>query len=77
MSRKGKERERDYQYAFRPGARDPALWSHEEDEEADWNHQPDGQAWADEPGAVLEEWTAPQQATGAGTSQPFGYGPGL
>ncbi|KZL80873.1 myoneurin-like isoform x1 [Colletotrichum incanum] len=42
MTRKGKERERDYRSAFRPGARDPALWSHEEDEETDWRPLPAG-----------------------------------
>ncbi|EFQ30143.1 hypothetical protein CGRA01v4_00938 [Colletotrichum graminicola] len=77
MSRKGKERERDYRHAFRPGAEDPALWSREEDEEADWNHQPDGQAWAVEPNPALDEWAALHQATSATTSQSFGYGPGL
>ncbi|KAK2024325.1 hypothetical protein LX32DRAFT_697239 [Colletotrichum zoysiae] len=67
MSRKGKERERDYRHAFRPGAGDPALWCREEDEGADWTHGPDGRrwAWTDEPDPTPGEWTAPpQQATG-------------
>ncbi|KAK2057586.1 hypothetical protein LY76DRAFT_515973 [Colletotrichum caudatum] len=73
MSGRGKERERDHRHAFRPGARDPALWCREEDEGADWARGPDGRAWTDEPDPTPGEWTA----AAAAASQPFGCEPGL
>ncbi|GKT49956.1 uncharacterized protein ColSpa_10137 [Colletotrichum spaethianum] len=87
MTRKGKERERDYRSAFRPGAGDPAFWSYEEDEEAEWSPLPAGdnhygppgggyppneQTWANEPNITPGYWTPQQQLSGVETSQPFG-----